>query len=130
MIKILQDLKKSDRKLYAQVVKQLEQYGGVASKGYYNRLTYPDFIELISFSNSYTFLPNEYDAVLGVLSDLNPTENDLMRAVSRCKPEHKKALMQSIHKSNNRCRQRVLKIIDDLAQPTPSFLQSLKSVFS
>ncbi len=130
MIKILQDLKKSDIKLYSQVEKQLEHIGGQSSKGYFNRLTYPDYLDLASFSSTYTITQSDIDAVLGVLSDLNPCENDLLRAVSRCKPEHKKQLMNSIHKSNNRCRQRVLKIVDDLKTPKPSFLQSLKTVFS
>ena len=130
MIKILSELKKSDKKLYFQVENELERFGGYSSKGYFNRLKFDDYLDLISFADTYTFQPSEYDTVLGVLSDLNPTENTMMQAVKSCTAENTLELMKQIRLQNNRTRQRVLKIVKSLTAEKPSFLKSIQAVFS
>jgi hypothetical protein len=130
MIKILSELKQNNRKLYNKVEQELERFGGYSNKGHFNRLSYPDYLDLISFSESYSFQPSEYEMVMNVLSDLNPIENETMSKVKSCQPKDKKALMELIRKQNNRCRQRTLKLVADLTADKPSFLKSLQAVFS
>ncbi len=126
MIRILEDMKKDDPKLYNQVERELDKFGGSSSKGYFNKLTYPDYLDLISFADSYSFQPAEYEMVMNILSDLTPTENTMMGAVKSCQPKDKKALMALNTLQNNRTRQHVLKIINDLSIEKPSsFMQAL-----
>ncbi len=120
MIKILEDLKRDDKKLYLQVEKQLDYFGSRSSKGHFLRLTYLDFLDYASFANSYTFQLDDYDMVVNVLADLSPADNKMMIKIQKSKASDKKALIAECIRANNRTRQRVLVILDNLTKTQPT----------
>ncbi len=127
MFKLLEDLKKDNKQQYIEVLKQLDNFGKSSNKGHFLKLTYPDFLDLISFADSYTFEPENYEMVLNVLADLNPIENEMMQIIKSSQPQDKKALISKCAKMNNRARQRVLVILDKLNTKKPTLVDHLTS---
>lgn len=129
MIKILSDLKQSDKAMYNRVEKELERYGATDKKAHYNRLNYPDYLDLISFSDTYSFQPDQFQYVIDVLSDLNPTENECMKLVKSVTPENTANLKHQINVANNRTRQRVVKLVEKYTAKTgKSFIENLSNL--
>jgi len=122
MFKLLEDLKLENKQQYIEVLKQLDNFGKSSSKGSFLKLTYPEILDLISFSDTYTFEPENYEMVLNVLADLNPIENEMIQIIKSSQPEDKKALIAKCSKMNNRTRQRVLVILDKLNTKQPASL--------
>lgn len=131
MIKILATLKKKDKQLYQHIEKQLEFYGRRSKKSYHNRLNFSDYLDLLSFSNSYVFQTDQYSMVENVLSDLNPTENDFLKTLTKTRPENYKTLQDGLAKQNNRTRQYILLQLDkNHEQKGLSIIDSLSNLKS
>ncbi len=120
MFKLIEDLKRDNKQQYIEVLKQLDNFGKSSNKGHFLKLTYPEILDLISFADTYTFEPQNYEMVLNVLADLNPIENEMMQIIKSSKPEAKKALIAKCAKMNNRARQRCLVILDKLNTKQPA----------